>query len=110
MGEYILVSVILILTGSIYMGLGVCAWRMKKPMWFWTGSIVLEDEIKDVPAYNRANAVMWLVFGSLFWLDAGLGLFDPKLGMKGLIILFVVGFPLLIVCYKTIYRRYKRTS
>lgn len=39
-------------------------------MWFWSVSPVEETEIADIPAYNRANGIMWIVFSIPLWLSA----------------------------------------
>ena len=36
-------------------GIGIYAWKRKKPMWFWSGTTVSENEINDIPAYNKAK-------------------------------------------------------
>ena len=91
---------------AVFSGLGIYAWRRKKPMWFWSGSVVEEDEISDIPAYNRANGIMWLVFSLIFWSSTILGIFN----MKGAgILLFlgcVPGIIILPIVYGRIYDRY----
>ena len=52
-----------------FTALGIYAMRRKKPMWFWSGSTVHEYEIRDIPAYNRANGIMWLCYSSVFWIS-----------------------------------------
>ena len=46
---------------ALITGFGIYAWNRKKPMWFWSGSSVKENEISDIRAYNHANGVMWIV-------------------------------------------------
>ena len=91
---------------AVLSGLGIFAWRRKKPMWFWSGSVVEEDEISDIPAYNRANGIMWIVFSLIFWSSTILGIFN----MKGAgILLFlgcVPGIIILPIVYGRIYDRY----
>ena len=43
----------------LFTGIGIYAWKRKKPMWFWSGSTVKESEISDIAAYNKANGIMW---------------------------------------------------
>ena len=52
--------IIMVPVSMLFTGLGVYAWKRKKPMWFWSGSTVSENEISDVRAYNRANGIMWI--------------------------------------------------
>ena len=58
--------IIMIPVSAFITGIGVYAWRRKKPMWFWSGTKVRESEISDVPAYNRANAIMWICYSAVF--------------------------------------------
>ena len=53
--ERIIWLTIMVPLSAFFTGLGIYAWRRKKPMWFWSGSTVSEEEISDIPAYNRAN-------------------------------------------------------
>ena len=55
MGALIIWLVVMVPVSALLTGLGIFAWRMQKPMWFWSGQAVGEDEIGDVKAYNRAK-------------------------------------------------------
>ena len=92
----------------LFTGIGIFAWRRTKPMWFWSGTTVGEEEIRDIPAYNRANGIMWLVFSLLFWGSTVLGALNMKWGGLVLILGCAVGVPLLPLVYGRIYRKYKR--
>ena len=46
--------VIMIPTSMLFTGIGIYAWRRKKPMWFYSGSTVGENEIED-NAYNKGR-------------------------------------------------------
>jgi len=98
---------ILIPLAAFFTGLGIYAWKRKKPMWFWSGSTVSEREIADVPAYNRANGIMWLCYSAVFWISAALGIFRTELAGVVLAVGCIGGIPLLIIAYKNIYRKYK---
>lgn len=89
-------------------GIGVYAWRREKPMWFWSGSTVEESEISDIPAYNRANGIMWLSFSTIMWASTILGLMHMRAGGILLIVGSVIGVPILPIVYGRIYRKYKR--
>lgn len=54
--------IIMIPISLLFTGIGIYAWRRKKPMWFLSGSTVEESEIADIVAYNRANGIMWIAF------------------------------------------------
>ena len=90
-----------------FTGIGVFAWKRKKPMWFWSGSEVKPWQIRDIPAYNRANGIMWLVFSLGFWAAAVLGLFDVPAAGVLVMVTCLLGIPGLIIAYKRIYQKYK---
>ena len=108
MGEIIIWLLIMIPCSALLTGLGIYAWRRKKPMWFWSGSTVKEEEISDVRAYNRANGIMWIAFSLPFWTAAIVGIRNMK--AAGIIILLgsVVGSLLLVLVYRSIYRKYRK--
>ena len=72
--------IIMIPTSALFTGIGIYAIRRKKPMWFWSGSTVKEYEISDIPAYNKANGIMWIGFSMIFWISAILGFFKMPAG------------------------------
>ena len=94
-------------TSALFTGIGIFAWKRKKPMWFWAGSTVKESEIRDVRAYNRANGVMWLVYSAFLWADTFLGLF--RIGLAGMVLMAfcTVGSIALVPVYLKIYDFYK---
>ena len=69
MGALIIWLVIMVPVSALLTGLGIFAWKRQKPMWFWSGQTVEEDEIADVKAYNRANGMMWIMFSLLMWIS-----------------------------------------
>lgn len=71
---------------AIFAAIGIWALCRKSPMHFWAGSTVLPSQIRDVPRYNRANGIMWLVAAMVYTLG---------------------GLPVLIVTYRKIYARYR---
>ena len=92
---------------AVFTAIGIYAWQRKKPMWFWSGSTVEESEIADIPAYNRANGRMWIIFSLPLWLSAFLGLRNDVAALILLIAGFVIGLPLLVAAYRRIYEKYK---
>ena len=106
--EIIIWLMITIPCSLLFTGMGIYAWRRKKPMWFWSGSSVREDEISDIPAYNRANGIMWIVYSLVFWLSAFMGLKDISAAGIVLAVGCLGGIPLLAISYNRIYRKYKR--
>ena len=100
--------IIMIPVSLLFTGIGIYAWRRRKPMWFWSGTTVKESEITDTAAYNRANGIMWLVFSLLMWISTILGAVSMKTGGLVLIAGCAVGVPLMPIVYGKIYRKYKR--
>lgn len=105
--EKIIWLLMMIPTSALFTGIGIFAWKRKKPMWFWAGSTVKESEIRDVPAYNRANGVMWLAYSALFWACTFLGLYGMALAGIVLMAACTVGIVLLVIVYQKIYDFYK---
>lgn len=99
--------IIMIPCSALFTVLGVYAWNRKKPMWFWAGSEVKETEISDIPAYKRANGIMWLVYSLIFWAATFAMLFSKTASLVLIIVGCVVSLPLLFVIYKRIYTKYK---
>lgn len=108
--ENIIWLLIMIPTSALFTGIGIFAWRRKKPMWFWAGSTVKESEIRDVRAYNRANGIMWLVYSGFFWASTLMGLF--RIGLAGMVLMAVctVGSIALAAAYLKIYDCYKNSD
>ena len=100
--------IIMVPVSMLFTGIGVYAWKRKKPMWFWSGSTVKESEISNIAAYNRANGIMWLVFSLVMWISTILGVMNMKAGGILLITGCIIGVPLLPIVYGKIYRNYKK--
>lgn len=79
-------------------------------MHFWSRSKVMPEEISDIPAYNRANALMWAIYAACMVLAGILSLFSVITGIILMVITIVPGILVLIVVYKSIYNRYRITS
>ena len=92
----------------IWLTMSVIAFSKKKPINFWAGDYMKPDEIVDVTAYNRANGVMWLVFGLMFVVAGVVEIvWHEYLGMLLLLLLCVPGFLVLMLCYQFIHLRYQ---
>jgi hypothetical protein len=83
------------------------AFRRKEPMHFWAGTEVKPEEITDIPAYNRANGIMWAAYSVDFVLAGIVSLFSAAIG--GILIgaLSTVGIVILVIIYKRIYKKYR---
>lgn len=55
MSNLLFCLIIMVPTSLLFTSIGIYAWRRKKPMWFWAGDTVSEDEITDVRAYNSSK-------------------------------------------------------
>lgn len=100
--------IIMIPCSLLFTGIGIYAWKKKKPMWFYSGSTVRVEEIVDVVAYNKANGVMWITYSLVFWLSTVMGFFYMATAGIVLMVGCLGGIPLLGVAYNRIYRKYKR--
>lgn len=93
----------------LFILIGIFSWRKETPMHFWSGSTVTTEEISDVKAYNKANGLMWISYGSIFIIAGIIGLF--KLYLFSIIILLTASLPgilILIIIYRRIYHKYKK--
>ena len=102
--------VIMIPCSLLFTGIGLYAWRRRKPMWFWSGSSVREDEITNVKAYNRANGVMWICYSTVFWISTIMGIWNVSAAGIVLMAGCLGALPLLVIAYNRIYRKYKRRT
>ena len=100
--------VVMIPTSALFTGLGIFAWKREKPMWFYSGSTVKENEIADIPGYNRANGIMWVVFSAVFWISTCLGCCNMAAGGVVLMAGSIIALSLLPFIYSKIYAKYKR--
>ena len=49
---------IILLAAAIFLVFGATALLRQTPMHFWAGTTVKPEEIRDVAAYNKANAAL----------------------------------------------------
>ena len=94
--EKLIFPLIMFPCAAAFTALGIFAWKRKKPMWFWSGSEVKPWQIRDIPAYNRANGWMWIGYSLGFWAAAILGMVTCLLGIPGL-----------LIAYNRIYKKYR---
>ena len=106
--EKVIWLVITIPCSLLFTGIGIYAWRRTKPMWFWSGSSVREDEITNVKAYNRENGIMWICYSAVFWISTIMSIGSVSTAGIVLAVGCLGGLPLLVIAYNRIYRKYKR--
>ena len=104
--ERYLFILIMVPCAALFTGIGIYAMRRKKPMHFYAGSEVKPWQIRDIPAYNRANGWMWILFSLGFW-AALLSLFNVSAAGMLVALTCLVGIPILVVVYRRIYKKYK---
>lgn len=71
----------------------------KVPVNFWAGEKISPEEVSDIKKYNRANGIMWIVYGILYLIPAATAFVSVL--VSGLIIgvLTFIGCPVLIFIY-----------
>ena len=90
----------------LFFSIGVCARRMRKPMWFWSGCEVSVSQITDIKGYNAENARMWQLY-SLWYFAAGLAeIWSTILALIFIVLSGTLGIAVLIMTYNKIYRKY----
>ena len=108
MEESIIYLLILLLCGLLFIGLGIFSIKKKTPMHFWAGIPVKPEEIRDIKAYNKANGIMWIIYGSMIGLSGFASLiWDLNLVAIVFIITIVLGTILIMIAHGKIYEKYK---
>ncbi len=99
-------------SGAVFYGFGLWCERKKTPVGFWSGIAVQAQWVRDIPAYNHENAVMWKVYSIPFFLCGILGLlgmYHSAFTVAMVTCMVLTAFPgifFLIRCYKKIERKY----
>ncbi len=93
---------------ALFTGIGIYAMHRKDPMWFWAGSTVQPERITDIPAYNRENGWMWILYSIPVWIATILGVRWVELGAIVLTLSCTVGIGWLIWRYQRILKKYQR--
>ena len=95
---------------ALFYSIGAYAQKTKKPMGFWSGKEVKASELVDVEQYNGENAVMWKRY-SLWYVAAAItAIWEPIVSAVLIMLSCTVGLAILIVNYKRIYNKYKRSN
>ena len=95
---------------ALFLGIGVYAKHLQKPMWFWAGSEVDPAAITDVKGYNAENARMWVLYSLWYW-GAGLAwIWSEVVALVLLMLGCSLGIGLLVAAYQKIEKKYKKTG
>lgn len=86
--------------------IGILAIRDKDPMHFMNGRIVEPEEVRDIPRFNRANAIMWWVFSVIFWVAGALIPAHMEEGIWVIVIGCCVSMFSLPLTYKFLLKKY----
>jgi hypothetical protein len=103
----VIMVVCCIICAAIFITIGVWALKKDTPMHFWGGSTVPPEAIRDIPAYNRANGIMWILYGVLYAGAAVLSLFSVDAAGIAIAVFCLAGLPALILIYRRIYNKYR---
>ena len=110
MSNLLFCLIIMVPTSLLFTSIGIYAWRRRKPMWFWAGDTVSEDEITDVRTYNRANGIMWLCFSLPLWIGTiAVVCHSIILGANIILVDATVGLVLMMIAYTFIRKKYKKS-
>ena len=90
----------------VFAGVGIYSIKRKDPMHFWAGSKVPPEKVSDIPRYNRANGIMWIVYALVMAADIPLAFYDLFVAGMVLLAICVVGIPSLIIVYNRICKKY----
>lgn len=112
MPEAIFSSVVLLISASPLIILGIMQYRSKEPVGFWSGKKPPKrEEITDVRAYNRKHGLMWILYGAGFVLCFACGIPFGGLVAAYLCMAEVFGgLALMVVYHNKLNRKYFRTQ
>ena len=95
---------------ALFVGIGIYAKKLEKPMWFWSGSTVDPATITDVKAYNLENSRMWMWYSVWYWIAGFAWIWSGAAALTVLMLGCSVGIVLLVRRYLKIEKKYKKTG
>lgn len=95
------------LCAVIFWGIAIVFRHRTGPAHFWSGSTVELWEIRDIPAYNRANARMWGIYGALWAVTGAVAFWNVAASAILMVLIAVGGIPVLVTLYGKIYAKYR---
>lgn len=91
----------------LFFAIGVYAHKLKKPMWFWSGSEVDPSTISDIKKYNKENGIMWQTY-SLWYFASGIAeIWNSIAALAFLLLGCSLGMVILVASYNRIYKKYR---
>jgi hypothetical protein len=93
MGAYAIIPMFSI----FFIILGLISSKQKEPVKFWS-NVVNYSNIKDIPAYNKAVGILFIIFGIIFGLASGT-LFLGDIGAIIFIFLVVIEVLAMMIIY-----------
>jgi len=103
-------ATICLLCSLSFGAIAIWAFKSKNPIHFWSGSTVNPEEITNIPAYNHANGLMWLIYTICMVMASIISLFSILISVILLVIICVPGTIALVIAYNRIYKKYRSTS
>ena len=94
----------------IFIAIGITQYKSKKPVGFYTGETPpKQDELTDVPAWNRAHGRMWIGYGIAIPVSFVLGLLLPADILSAILpcAVIAIGIPCLILGHRMLCSIYK---
>ena len=97
---------------ALFVGIALQGRKKQTPMGFWAGVSVDPASVRDIPAYNRENSNMWLVYSIPYWICGmvsfffGAGDFVAIIAVAILALACFPGILLLVRHYRRIERKY----
>ena len=95
---------------ALFVGIGIYAEKLEKPMWFWSGTEVDAAAITDVQAYNRENGKMWKWYSVWYWAAGLAWIWSSSIALIALILGGSIGSVVLVRTYSKIEKKYKRAG
>ena len=95
---------------ALFVGIGIYAKNLQKPMWFWSGSEVDPASLSDVRGYNAENARMWIGYSLWYWASGAAWIWSKAAALILLILSCTVGIAFLVGRFHKIEKKYKKTG
>ena len=90
----------------LFVGIGIYAIRLKKPMWFYSGTTVDPETVTDIRAYNHENARMWWLYSIPLWISGPVWLLNHWVAVALMLLTSTAGIGWLIWYYGKIEKQY----